>query len=39
VAELADAQDLGFNVPYLLTPTHRYSNKDKGYLARRTKKA
>jgi len=38
VAELADAQDLGFHVPPLLTLTHRCSSKNKGYLARRTKK-
>ncbi len=34
VAELADAQDLGFDALRLLTLTHRYSTKHKAYQAR-----
>jgi hypothetical protein len=39
VAELADAQDLGFHGQPLPTPTHLYLSKDNGYLARSLKKA
>jgi hypothetical protein len=39
VAELADAQDLGFSASPLLKPAHRYTNKNTAYLACRTDKA
>jgi len=38
VAELADAADSKASVTPLLKPTHRCTSKNKGYLARRTKK-
>jgi len=37
VAELADAQDLGFRATHLLKLTHRYSAKNKDCLSGGTK--
>ncbi len=39
VAELADAQDLGFSASPLLKPAHRYTSENKAYLERGSKEA